>query len=426
MEVQTRLSVASTTTVPVPVPVTAPGPNHAAEVHVEETMAVDFPEQLLTPENSRSETSSNHEQATTEDRSTPLRRSTRATRGSLRSAKQTDSPATTLQSTTSSRRAVDAASGLALINGIAKRESRPSSLRDGIAALGSSGLSKTTLASQKGGPDHYDRPMALDTPISEASQEPHPENASTPLQPHTLRKLMENVLTGKENNDPEEKSTPNADRRRSLRRSTRVSLTQQTPDLLNKSSSILGKRSRDGPRTRGEAAKENERRVSLRPRKPVVSNEDSTPPSSKESPATKRPRNSTDSPPGKPTENGETEAARKETPVRPPAPQNRRKKWLSHGLYSGQEHTTETRAYQNRKGSKRRSSTAVQRRYLPMPMFAGDRLLKTGRDFQLPFDVFSPLPPGQPKPDEWRKTNKSMRYPDVDEFIYTGTSANAN
>jgi histone-lysine N-methyltransferase ASH1L len=40
-------------------------------------------------------------------------------------------------------------------------------------------------------------------------------------------------------------------------------------------------------------------------------------------------------------------------------------------------------------------------------MFKGARLLKNGRDYQLPFDIFSPLPPGQPKPDEWRKTNKS-------------------
>jgi hypothetical protein len=42
-----------------------------------------------------------------------------------------------------------------------------------------------------------------------------------------------------------------------------------------------------------------------------------------------------------------------------------------------------------------------------LPMFAGERLLKMGRDFELPFDIYSPLPPGQPKPNEWRKTNKS-------------------
>ena len=45
---------------------------------------------------------------------------------------------------------------------------------------------------------------------------------------------------------------------------------------------------------------------------------------------------------------------------------------------------------------------------MPLPMFAGARVLAMGRDFKLPFDVFSPLPPGQPKPDEWKKTHKSQ------------------
>jgi histone-lysine N-methyltransferase ASH1L len=44
---------------------------------------------------------------------------------------------------------------------------------------------------------------------------------------------------------------------------------------------------------------------------------------------------------------------------------------------------------------------------LPLPMWHGQRLLHDGRDFKLPFDVCSPLPPGQPKPDEWRKMPKS-------------------
>ena len=34
--------------------------------------------------------------------------------------------------------------------------------------------------------------------------------------------------------------------------------------------------------------------------------------------------------------------------------------------------------------------------------------MKQGRDFKLPFDVFSPLPAGQPKPDEWKKVNKNL------------------
>ena len=49
-------------------------------------------------------------------------------------------------------------------------------------------------------------------------------------------------------------------------------------------------------------------------------------------------------------------------------------------------------------------------------MFAGERLLKQGRDFKLPFDIFSPLPAGQPKPDEWKKTNKNVFIGDAAEF----------
>lgn len=48
-----------------------------------------------------------------------------------------------------------------------------------------------------------------------------------------------------------------------------------------------------------------------------------------------------------------------------------------------------------------------RRSLLPLPMFAGQRILETGRNYKLPFDVYSPLPPGQPKPDEWKKTRKS-------------------
>jgi histone-lysine N-methyltransferase ASH1L len=45
--------------------------------------------------------------------------------------------------------------------------------------------------------------------------------------------------------------------------------------------------------------------------------------------------------------------------------------------------------------------------FMPLPMWHGQRLLHVGRHFKLPFDVCSPLPPGQPKPDEWRKTSSS-------------------
>ena len=88
----------------------------------------------------------------------------------------------------------------------------------------------------------------------------------------------------------------------------------------------------------------------------------------------------------------------------------RDKKWLPFGLYAGQPSTFNPLLHESK--NKKKSVTALpiiekENKVLPLPMFAGERLLKDGRDFKLPFDVFSPLPPGQPKPDEWRKSNKN-------------------
>ncbi|KAK5093692.1 hypothetical protein LTR70_005691 [Exophiala xenobiotica] len=94
------------------------------------------------------------------------------------------------------------------------------------------------------------------------------------------------------------------------------------------------------------------------------------------------------------------------------------KKWLSSGLYAGQSRTFDPTLMEG-KNKRKPASTANQEPstaslppkenfVLPLPMFAGDRLLETGRDFKLPFDIFSPLPTGQPKPDEWKKVNKNV------------------
>lgn len=86
------------------------------------------------------------------------------------------------------------------------------------------------------------------------------------------------------------------------------------------------------------------------------------------------------------------------------------KRWLSHGLYIGQDQDSGSGFKQKRGRLKRliNEESAIQhRRFLPMPMFGGHRMMEMGRDFKLPFDVFSPLPPGQPRPEEWKKTHKS-------------------
>lgn len=90
--------------------------------------------------------------------------------------------------------------------------------------------------------------------------------------------------------------------------------------------------------------------------------------------------------------------------------QSSTKRWLSHGLYIGQDESTGSRVSQKGSKLKKPSNDCLKmqhRKFLPMPIFRGHRMIELGRDFKLPFDVFSPLPPGQPRPEEWKKTHKS-------------------
>lgn len=99
------------------------------------------------------------------------------------------------------------------------------------------------------------------------------------------------------------------------------------------------------------------------------------------------------------------------------APAKRVKKWLSKGLYAGQDASADYTSGLSTADKKKlvqfpelKPSGKVNKT-LPLPMFAGLRTLINGRDFKLPFDVCNPLPPGQPKPDEWRKMTKSETPP---------------
>lgn len=86
------------------------------------------------------------------------------------------------------------------------------------------------------------------------------------------------------------------------------------------------------------------------------------------------------------------------------------KRWLEQGLYVGQDRDFDPRLTETKNKLKRLSEKRSQtehRAIVPMPMFAGQRTLEIGRNFRLPFDIFSPLPPGQPRPEEWKKTHKS-------------------
>ncbi|POS88400.1 hypothetical protein EPUL_000047, partial [Erysiphe pulchra] len=86
-----------------------------------------------------------------------------------------------------------------------------------------------------------------------------------------------------------------------------------------------------------------------------------------------------------------------------------RKLWLTEGLYAGQETCSDWYEYplDNKRRKTRSFATKKPNKALPLPMWHGKRLIEAGRDFKLPFDICSPLPPGQPKPDEWRKTTKN-------------------
>ncbi|KAJ4386198.1 hypothetical protein N0V93_009091 [Gnomoniopsis smithogilvyi] len=108
----------------------------------------------------------------------------------------------------------------------------------------------------------------------------------------------------------------------------------------------------------------------------------------------------------------EEEASEEPEPV-VQAPTKRVKKWLSKGLYAGQDASADYTSGLSAADKKKLAQfpelkpSGKINKTLPLPMFAGLRTLINGRDFKLPFDVCNPLPPGQPKPDEWRKMTKN-------------------
>lgn len=183
------------------------------------------------------------------------------------------------------------------------------------------------------------------------------------------------------------------------RRSSRASMlvTKASEVVSGITSSILGKRGRETAQKKQETThSEPDRRASLTRQE--------------YEPESKKPR----------IETGAADDLRSLTAVkramRSRAPKD--KKWLTSGLYAGQKRTFDPGLTDSR--NNRKSTATVDQDtnvsvlppkenfVLPLPMFAGARLLESGRDFKLPFDIFSPLPIGQPKPDEWKKVNKNI------------------
>ena len=177
------------------------------------------------------------------------------------------------------------------------------------------------------------------------------------------------------------------------RKSTRLELVEKATTSAAKTSSVLGKRGLetvDAGMIKFKGLRGG-KRSSLRAREAEVP--------SFGGPATKKARFS---------DTVIEDKASLPSPAELKRPRRPTKRWLSQGLYVGQERDFDPRLNEAKNQlKKKRHSKDRQQSFLPLPMFAGERTLENGRHFRLPFDIFSPLPPGQPKPDEWRKTQKS-------------------
>ena len=196
------------------------------------------------------------------------------------------------------------------------------------------------------------------------------------------------------------KKSMEAERVAKKRQSTRLEILGKASDIVEKTKSVLGKRGRETIEAGMEKlqALKGNRRASLRPR------EVETP--SLEEPSKKRARFS------------DVTNLVSKSMFTTPAESDRKaprtsstKRWLSQGLYVGQDPDFDPRLTETKNKAKKaiaRRSTTGQRQILPLPMFAGRRTVEMGRNFRLPFDVFSPLPVYHPKPEEWKKTHKSM------------------
>ena len=182
---------------------------------------------------------------------------------------------------------------------------------------------------------------------------------------------------------------------RQAARSTK--LLRRATNAVEQTKSVSGKRRRDVIEVAGRLH-ELGRQTNLRPRRLTLTSKETL-----GSPQKKKPRLV--------DVVEEKDPGSKNDPALKSTESVRRKQWLSQGLYVGQDPDFDPRLSDAKNKMKRASRGAqptTRRKLLPMPRFAGNRVLEQGRNFQLPWDVFSPLPPGQPKPEEWRKTQKSM------------------
>ena len=110
-----------------------------------------------------------------------------------------------------------------------------------------------------------------------------------------------------------------------------------------------------------------------------------------------------------PIDEGEKESSEPITNTK----QRRVKKYLDKGLYAGQDAPVDMAKGLTPTEKKTLAElpelipSGRVNKIMPSPMYTGLRILIAGRDFKLPYNICNPLPPGQPKPDEWKKMTKS-------------------
>lgn len=185
------------------------------------------------------------------------------------------------------------------------------------------------------------------------------------------------------------------------RRSTRLSLLDKSQELAQTAPSTLGKRKLDAVPQGKDMGKIPNRRASLRPR--IENQRDNVQSSTPVAPLSKKRRLS----------EGDGDVSK--VVAQPEAPKREnslirqmKKTWLKHGLFAGQNYVDQSVLKTKKRKGKVNAAESQQSPVFPLPMYAGARLLEKGRDYKLPFDIFSPLPYRQPKPNEWRKANKSI------------------
>jgi [histone H3]-lysine4 N-trimethyltransferase ASH1L len=189
---------------------------------------------------------------------------------------------------------------------------------------------------------------------------------------------------------------------KATRRSSRASILGKAGEAVSDiTTSVLGKRPREALDRGKDRLGDIKRRASLRPKSVV---EPILPTTAAFQSPIARERRLSDSDLGKPLRPLEAF-----TVPRKPVPLRKDKRWLNSGLYTGQTRDFDGRLSESKNKRKHNAAPPInENKILPLPMFVGERIMKYGRDFKLPYDVFSPLPPGQPRPDEWRKTNKNV------------------